>query len=171
MINVQFNFGALKIHHHERELFHSDTFRMCKYGLKNGAAPSRNTCQMINLITTGQHRHRAPRRQRWTGAFRSWNTANATSWRYQNNTKHLVLDSSPLPLLLQAPSPLPNSYMVLQPSSFPSPPVNIQAVEADWAERFLARAQLEQIRPPGHIYCSTPAPANKACPVQLSSKC
>lgn len=54
---------------------------------------------------------------------------------------------------------------------FPLPPVNIQAVEADWAERFLARAQLDQIRPPGHIYRTTPAPANKACPVQLSSKC
>lgn len=69
------------------------------------------------------------------------------------------------------PQSSPCSNAVQQPSSFPLPPVNIQAVEADWAERFLARAQLEQIRPPGHIYCSTPAPAKKTCPAQLSSKC
>lgn len=66
----------------------------------------------------------------------------------------------------------PHNYnAVLQPSNFPWPPVNIQAVKADWAEDFLARAQLEQIRPPGHIHCFAPAPANKACPAQLSSKC
>ncbi|MEQ2160338.1 hypothetical protein GOODEAATRI_032702 [Goodea atripinnis] len=84
----------------------------------------------------------------------------------KNNINHLVPDSS------QAPGPppasSPTSNMVLQCSSFPLPPANIQAVESDRAERFLAKAQLEQIRPPGHIYCSTPGRANKACPMQLS---
>lgn len=46
----------------------------------------------------------------------------------------------------------------LQSPSSPLPPVNIQAVEAHWAEHFSARARLEQIWPPGATYTASLQP-------------
>lgn len=117
---------------------------MCKTSEKRYSSPGGYTWAVISSTKAATFSTQVFIRKP-TYRFCSSSTVNAKSWGYQNHEK------APCSFLTHPPSfspslrapiptsllPSPNLNVVHQPSSIPSPPVNIQAVEADWALRFL----------------------------------